>query len=396
MSLVQAENWSIPIAIISKEADRAIIAPSLSADGNKIAFYATVGYDMAIFVVNWDGTGLKQLHQSSMDLSYPSISGKGDKVAFSSNRLDDSIFNHQSEPFSDIIVTNSYGTKETVVASNLASYYDYGPCISADGRKVAFVSNSALFVVNSDGTGMRQLSSNVLYSPAISGDGSKVAFISEEGYDRTLPFPTKGDIFVINSDGTERTMIVSNLTLPVSELSGSPYRNGPSISEDGTKVAFSASVEGDSEIFVVNFDGTALTQITDNLVNEWAASISGDGSKVVFSSQLYDINDVFVVNSDGTGLTEITSNQSLIAYLTELDSPCISSDGNRIAFSFWLRQIFVTELKEILNPPEQTALPSATPFNSEPPSITLLVIASGAGLAVLSIGLLVYLKKRKH
>jgi Tol biopolymer transport system component len=53
--------------------------------------------------------------------------------------------------------------------------------ITADGSKIAFISNWEICIVNSDGTGLRQLTSDKAYkvTPAISGEGSRIAFVSK-------------------------------------------------------------------------------------------------------------------------------------------------------------------------------------------------------------------------
>ncbi len=146
--------------------------------------------------------------------------------------------------------------------------------------------------------------------PCISGYGTKIAFNGD------------GEIFVVNSDGTGLTQLTYNMR--------SIYH--PSISGDGTKIAFYSEVDGDWEIFLVTFDGSSWSspiQLTYNTVPDISPSISGDGSKIAFSSDLND-REIFVVNSDGTGLTQLTHNNEY-----EYDSsPSISGDGSKIAFEF--------------------------------------------------------------
>src|SRR4030067_3334746 len=96
---------------------------------------------------------------------------------------------------------------------------------------------------------------------SISGDGGKIAFT---GYDKTKEPPSSGwasetNIFVINSDGTGLTQLTNNTEMD---------RN-PSISDDGSKIAFNNFVDSglkspSTEIFVINSDGTELTQLTNN------------------------------------------------------------------------------------------------------------------------------------
>ena len=62
-------------------------------------------------------------------------------------------------------------------------------------------------------------------------------------------------------------------------------------------------MDGDNEIFVVNSDGTGLTQLTNNTADDRYVSISGDGAKVAFTSDLAGDNEICVVASDSLNIT---------------------------------------------------------------------------------------------
>ena len=146
--------------------------------------------------------------------------------------------------------------------------------------------------------------------PSISGDGSKIAFLSDRDGD--------AEIFVINSDGTDLSQLTHNTVTD----------GGCSFSSDGSKIAFHSDRDGDNEIFVINSDGTGLAQLTFHTASDMWPSISGDGSKITFMSDVDGDNEIFVINSDGTGLAQLTSNMALYDR-----DPSISDDGNKIAFS---------------------------------------------------------------
>ena len=100
----------------------------------------------------------------------------------------------------------------------------------------------------------------------------------------------------------------------------------PSISGDGSKIAFESNVDGDLEIFVINSDGTNLTKLTNNTASDGVPSISGDGGKIAFKSNVESGLEIYVINSDGTGLTQLTFNNASDWF------PSISGDGSKIAF----------------------------------------------------------------
>jgi len=212
------------------------------------------------------------------------------------------------------------------------------PSLSDDGIKIAFVSyvdgDGEIFIVNSDGSGLTQLTSNTIDDdlPLISADGTKIAFTSIVDDDDS-------EIFIVNSDGSGLTQLTSN---PVEGWM-------PSISADGMKIAFMSiefvdyeiSIE-DSEIFIINSDGSGLTQLTFSGGPDGMPSISADGTKIAFLSLVDDDDyEIFIINSDGSGLTQLTSNT------VGAGMPWINADGTKIAFCSIAdngRPIFLLEL----------------------------------------------------
>ena len=155
-----------------------------------------------------------------------------------------------------------------------------------------------------------QLTDNTVndYYPYLSDDDGKIAFQSVVDGD--------SEIFVINSDGSGLKQLTSN-------TASDHYH---SISGDGGKIAFASDGDGDDEIFVINSDGSGLKQLTSNTANDRSTSISGDGGKIAFTSDVDGDYEIFVVNSDGSGLTQLTSNTANEYY------PHISGDGSKVAF----------------------------------------------------------------
>jgi TolB protein len=315
---VQAERWGTPRQVtfnLNIAYDWG--GPSISGDGSRIVFQHKVDGYYRVFVVNSDGTGLTQVTKDQRNYVHLSISGDGSKIAVAS------YVPTAPGSFSDqwAYVINADGTGVTPLISR--PWLSAAPQISDDGSKVALVafvdSDYEVFVVNSDGTGLKQLTNNTTFdhNPSISSDGSRIAFMSNS------------DIFVINSDGTGLIQL-TNATATEATISE------PSISGDGSKIAFISDeglveIDGEpvflSEIFVVNSDGTGLTQVTNNTLRETQLSINYDGSKIAFASYMQaPNNEIFVVNSDGTGLQQITQSAKTDYY------PSISGDGSKISF----------------------------------------------------------------
>ena len=156
-----------------------------------------------------------------------------------------------------------------------------------------------------------QLTSNTAdaSNPSISNDGSTIAFESNVDGDQ--------EIFVVKSNGSGLTQLTNNTA----------NDRSPSISGNGSKIAFYSDVDGDPEIFVINSDGTGLTQLTRNFLSDTYPSISDDGTKIAYTSDVGGGNrEVFVINSDGTNLTQLTSNTATVWIVS------ISGDGSKVAY----------------------------------------------------------------
>ena len=94
------------------------------------------------------------------------------------------------------------------------------------------------------------------------------------------------------------------------------------------RIAFSSDRDGDSEIYVVDADGTDAVQLTSNDSDERYPAWSPDGERIAFASDRDnddEIYDLYVMNADGTGVEQLTDGCSNIA-------PAWSPDGERIAF----------------------------------------------------------------
>ena len=74
---------------------------------------------------------------------------------------------------------------------------------------------------------------------------------------------------------------------------------------NGKKITFNSDRDGDNEIFVMNADGTGVTQLTDN--DDWdrVPVWSPNGNKIAFSSDRYGDNEIFVMNADGSDVVSL-------------------------------------------------------------------------------------------
>ena len=100
-------------------------------------------------------------------------------------------------------------------------------------------------------------------------------------------------------------MVGENLGVLHSVPDNNDDDRSPEWAPDGKQIAFTSGQAGAIEIFVMNADGTGVTQLTDN--DDWDGSPvwSPDGNKIAFSSDRDGDDDIFVMNADGSNVVSL-------------------------------------------------------------------------------------------
>jgi Tol biopolymer transport system component len=151
------------------------------------------------------------------------------------------------------------------------------------------------------------LTALLLLMPVVLSAQEKIVFQSQRGSDT--------EIYVMNPDGTSQ--------LP---LTSSPYFDGePALSPGGDKIAFSSYRDGNSEIYIMNTNGAGQTNLTNNPAFDGHPSFSPDGDRIVFASMRNNHFGIWVMNIDGSNPME------LVEAFGGTD-PSFSPDGTRIVF----------------------------------------------------------------
>ncbi|MCM8772450.1 MAG: hypothetical protein NC922_05230 [Candidatus Omnitrophica bacterium] len=167
-------------------------------------------------------------------------------------------------------------------------------------------------IIKVDGTGFKRLTndgenpvcdSHASFTP----DGKKIVWQRRGENDRA-------EIWIMNIDGTNK----KNLT----QVHGGPV-NGPDtcetqpmISPDGTKIAFKACHNDNSQggsIWVMNIDGSMPVKVSGNLIKCTKHSWSPDSQWILFNSRVDydgdgngDKSRIFKVRANATGLTMLS------------------------------------------------------------------------------------------
>lgn len=182
-----------------------------------------------------------------------------------------------------------------------------------------------LFVMNVDGSGLRQLTHDGAYAgfPAWSPDGKTIAYASYRGSAYITGClglsicPT--DLYLVDANGGARSRLV---TTAASETT-------PSWSPDGSMLAYAQlNQDGSSTIDTIQTDGSDQRELTPGGGVSFP-SWSPDGSVIMFLKAQDGVNHIWTVTPDDTIAQDIAN--------TNTDSnfgrPVWSPDGDLIAFA---------------------------------------------------------------
>lgn len=189
------------------------------------------------------------------------------------------------------------------------------PIPPATGR-IIFASNregqTELYVTSPDGTGVTRLSTNAMLdvssTPRLSPDGTKIAFSS------TINDNT--DIYILDIASSAITRVTD----------AQEKDSSPSWSPTGQQLAFESFRDGNLEIYVVNADGSNPTRLTNDPAGDSNPVWSPVSNEIIFVSNRFGNSDLFLLSLNGSVSTLTTSP-------TPENTPAWSPDGSLIAFA---------------------------------------------------------------
>ena len=112
-------------------------------------------------------------------------------------------------------------------------------------------------------------------------------------------------IYVMNRDGTGLTQLTF-------DDDPSVYNGYPRWSPDNTQIVYDSGRTGDVEAWIINADGTGNTNLTNSPgTDDWLPSFSPDGRLIVFEAMAPGEQELFVMDSDGSNRRQITFNETI-------------------------------------------------------------------------------------
>ena len=240
--------------------------PAWSPDGRRLAFKTAQAGSNQLAVINADGTGETLLTRTfRFSEGQPAWSPDATKLLYRRTPENPLVQNGDTWAL-DVKASAEHPAAPETQPVLLRTGDERYPSYSPDGTQIAFrgdldlvepSGDEEIYVMNADGTNVRQLTSNGDFdsAPSWSPDGQRILF--ERAPAGTFTPGTEAqekDIYVMRADGTH-----------VRRLTDSPgLDEGPEFSPDATKIAFSSARDGQQEIYVMDADGANPRRLTDN------------------------------------------------------------------------------------------------------------------------------------
>jgi TolB protein len=285
--------------------------PAWSPDSRKIAFVSRRDGNSEIYVMSADGSEMRNLTRSrargdaptffsEISSSAPAWSRDGRRIAFL--RPASRSYKYPGRGVirrdgNDLYVVNADGSGLRNLTRNQRPTSPSSQLVwSPDGRTIYF----GRYLVRTDGSGARRLPYkpfNIPFTAVWSPDGRKIAFVRIR---RTgggpCCSPSSSDIYVMNADGSGTRKLTHN------ERGNAE----PAWSPDGRRIAFRSTRSGNRDIYVMNADGSGKRNLTRNPARDGSPSWSPDGRRIAFISDRDGRLEAHVMNADGSGQRSLT------------------------------------------------------------------------------------------
>ena len=226
------------------------------------------------------------------------------------------------------ITTDSKGLNARYLEGvpDIVTLAEYSP----DGSQLAYAArdikgHGGLYVSDPDGTDRKRITANnaTIRAAHWTEDGSRLIYLADR--DKSGP----AEVYSVAADGTGEVKLADDATdLTQERDDGFDPVESPSFSVGGGHIAYPTAGDGaDSEIVVMNLDGTNKVPLTNDDKNDLQPVISPDGSKVLFTKLASpDEAQIMRIGVDGSGLSALTAPGKFST------SALISPDGSRIAY----------------------------------------------------------------
>jgi TolB protein len=253
----------------------------------EIAFVSNRTGAPEVFIMNADGSDVRQgTHNRSIN-NFPGWSPDGNTIVYTSYR-------EARRPFL-FVLTRGTQSPGRVFRNLVPGAQQFRGVFDPSGAKLAVVisvdGNSDIWLVNRDGTGARRLTNerSLEVSPSFSPDGRRMAFVSDRS--------GSPQVYIMDLDGGSVRRLTYN----------GGYNTAPAWSPDGRWIAYESRVGGGFDLWLIDPEGATNHPLVENPRNDVSATWSPDSRKIAFSSDRRGRPSIYVVDAPtGTNLRQLT------------------------------------------------------------------------------------------
>jgi len=261
----------------------------------KILFASTCSGNYEIYTMSPDGSEVVQITADGTDNREPDWAPNGSQIAFKSTRNEEGT---NPEGDFEIFIMQADGSNVRQLTHD--SRDDRHPVFSAGGKTVYYVSMTAeghfqLYSVGVKGGAAKQLTEMVggVKMPAVSSDGRWLLFQTDGGSETN----DTQEIYKMRPDGRELTRLTNNTA----------HDKVPHFSPDGNYITFQSKRDGDYEVYRMKADGSEQTRLTRVEGKDKRTGWSPDGKRISFQSTRTGHWEIYTMNPDGSDQRQLTS-----------------------------------------------------------------------------------------
>ena len=280
-----------------------------TGDGFRIVFDSARDGDLDIYVMNEDGTRLRQLVDEDGRDFEPDVSPDGKTIVYASQPKG-------SDDTRLYLMDIDGGHPRRLGASageGLVVSDDY-PHWSPDGSSIAFQRT----IATED-----SVDADVWLIDVETGEETRLTD-TPDAWDSTPSFAADGKSVVFESNRDRQGTDIYRLdvsTGAVARLTAEPGNDlEAKESPDGRRIVFGSERDGDYEVYVMDAGGGNVQQLTDNDAVDRCAHWAPDGSRLSFYSERDGDREVYVMLPDGSDqrrLTDSPGNDEVPAWVPD-------------------------------------------------------------------------------
>ncbi len=277
-------------------------------EGLQLVFYSDRDGDDDIYIMDADGSGVRQLTDEPGRDYEADSSPDGRTLVFSSQRADD-----EGAQLFLMAIDGSDVRRLTLSGGESGQVTDDYAHWSPDGGSIVFQRTTSPVGGSPD--------ADIWLIDVETGEERQLTDTPED-WDSTPSFAADGKsvLFESNREGGFRVQRLNLETMEVVALtSGEGTDAEAKESPDGKLVAFASTRDGGFNVYVMDADGGNVRRLTDSEADDRCPQWSPDGKMLSFYSERDGDREIYVMNADGSEqrrLTDSPGNDEVADWVT--------------------------------------------------------------------------------